>query len=205
MGGTGSGRRARITPRQTTDDYRSIDVRWLTRAGVLRQGERRHIRWTSQGRSNGAINVLAEAGRLVFSYRQRDPDGDWKDEAYPVIITTTACALGGERYWFRCPARGCGRRVAILYAGAIFACRKCYRLTYASKTENEEDRIIRKANRIRARLGWTGGMLEGYGPKPDGMHWKTFDRLEAEHKRLVDLVVRRAAAELFPFAGNSLV
>jgi hypothetical protein len=37
--------------------------------------------------------------------------------------------------WFICPAVGCGRCVAILYGGGIFACRHCYRLAYASSRE----------------------------------------------------------------------
>ena len=37
---------------------------------------------------------------------------------------------------FICPAAGCGRRVAILYRGGIFACRHCYRLAYASSRED---------------------------------------------------------------------
>ena len=48
-----------------------------------------------------------------------------KDEHYAVRIVRTVCNLGGSRAWFICPAVGCGRRVAILYGGGIFACRHC--------------------------------------------------------------------------------
>ena len=57
-----------------------------------------------------------------------------------VPIRLTACHLGGVRPWFVCPVycdgRYCGRRAAILYsAGELFACRRCYGLSYASQQE----------------------------------------------------------------------
>ena len=97
----------------------------------------------------------------------------------------TPCNLGGQRPWFRCPARGCGRRVAILYGGAIFACRHCYRLAYPSQRETADDRAARRADSIRERLGWEPGILNGPGLKPKGMHWRTFKRLKAEHDAFV--------------------
>lgn len=55
---------------------------------------------------------------MILTYRHRIGDsGDWQDESYPVGLDTTPCHLGGERSWFLCPARGCGKRVAILYGG----------------------------------------------------------------------------------------
>jgi hypothetical protein len=52
-----------------------------------------------------------------------------------VGIERTPCHVGGSRPWFICPALGCGRRVAILYGGGIFACRLCFQLAYASARE----------------------------------------------------------------------
>jgi hypothetical protein len=71
----------------------------------------------------------------------------------------TPCNLGGWRAWFICPAVGCGRRVAILYGGGIFACRHCYRLADASSREDAGGRATRRADRLRARLGWHPGIL----------------------------------------------
>ncbi len=98
----------------------------------------------------------------------------------------TPCHLDGQRPWFRCPARGCSRRVAILYGGGIFACRQRYRLAYPSQRENWDGRARQRADRIRARLGWEPGILNGNGLKPKGMHWRTFARLSAEHDALVE-------------------
>jgi len=104
---------------------------------------------------------------------------------YPVYLDWTDCNLAGRRPWFRCPARGCGRRVAILYGGSIFACRHCHQLAYASQREAGYDRAARKADRIRDKLGWEPGILNGEGGKPKGMHWRTFERLQTEHDALV--------------------
>lgn len=43
------------------------------------------------------------------------------------------------------------------------------------------DRANRKADRIREKLGWEPGDLNGDGVKPKGMHWRTFERLKVEH------------------------
>ena len=101
---------------------------------------------------------------------------------YPVPIEWTPCNYGGWRAWFRCPAAGCGRRVALLFLnGGIFACRQCGKLVYASQREHDTDLAIRRADKIRERLGWEPGILNGEGFKPKGMHWRTFERLsEAE-------------------------
>ena len=63
---------------------------------------------------------------MTLIYRSRSGNEDWEDQNYPVWLDWTPCHFGGERPWFRCPAMGCGRRVAILYGGRIFACRHCY-------------------------------------------------------------------------------
>ncbi|MDG4594674.1 MAG: hypothetical protein P9F75_03105 [Candidatus Contendobacter sp.] len=74
--------------------------------------------------------------------------------------------------------------MAILYGGAIFACRHCYRLAYPSQREAPHDRAAQRANKIRARLGWEPGILNGPGwCKPKGMHQRTYERLSAEAEK----------------------
>jgi hypothetical protein len=65
--------------------------------------------------------------------------------------------------------------------GAIFACRHCYRLAYSSQRENLDDRASRRAGKIRDRLKWEPGILNGHGIKPKGMHWRTYQRLTIKH------------------------
>jgi hypothetical protein len=75
--------------------------------------------------------------------------------------------------------------VAILYGGGIFACRHCYQLSYASAREDSGGRAASRADRLRARLGWEPGILNGAGIKPKWMRWRTFERLAAEHDGFV--------------------
>lgn len=185
MGGPGSGRRWHYGAADCTDDYRRLDVRRWQRDGFLTPGRAFGWQWTRDGEKVASIDVRAETDRVILSYRHRSGSGDWQSEEYPVWLDWTVCTYGGRRAWFLCPARGCGRRVAILYGGAIFACRHCYRLAYPSQRESADDRAARRADRIRARLGWEPGILNGEGGKPKGMRWRTFERLSAEHDAFV--------------------
>jgi hypothetical protein len=38
---------------------------------------------------------------------------------------------------------------------------------------------------LRRRLGWEPGILNDNGLRPKGMHWRTFERLVAQHDELV--------------------
>ena len=187
MGGPGSGNRWHYGAKVTTNDYRTLDVRHLAREGVLRPGYSCSWKWTRDGETVASIQMRAEQDRVILIYRQRSGGGEWKDEYYAVRIVRTPCNLGGSRAWFICPAVGCGRRVAILYGGAIFACRHCYQLAYPSAREDVGDRAARRSNKLRAHLGWEPGILNGNGCKPKGMRRRTFERLVAEHDAFVEV------------------
>jgi hypothetical protein len=94
----------------------------------------------------------------------------------------TVHAHGGARPWFRCSASGggrpCGRRVAKLYLrdGAVFMCRHCCGLAYASQSENPRYRAISRAQKARMRLGGSANLLERFPKKPRGMHRRTYYR-----------------------------
>jgi hypothetical protein len=183
MGGIGSGRRWHWGAKATTDGFRALDVRRWARDGLLQAGRAFSWQWTTNGEVTGSINVRAETGRVVLDYRSRSGD-DWQAQNYPVYLDTTPCHIGGARQWFLCPAKSCGRRVAKLYGGAIFACRHCHQLAYPSQREGYHDRALRRAGSIRDKLGWQPGIANGYGPKPKGMHWATFERLCTQHDDL---------------------
>ena len=185
MGGLGSGRRWHLDAKDTTNDYRSIDVRRWQREGLLAPHQSFYWQWSRYGEVVASIGVNTEPERVVLSYRHCCDGEKWKKENYPIYLDWTRCHLGGHRPWFLCPTPGCGRRVAILYCRAIFACRHCYRLAYPSQRETEDDRAARRADWIRARMGWNPGILNGPGLKPKGMHWRTFDKLTAKHDLLV--------------------
>ena len=186
MGGWGSGRGQ--SGRDTTSDYRALDVRRLQRDGLLTPGRWFMWNWTRDGETLASIQIRTETDRVILNYRHKSGGSDWQPMDYPVRLDWTGCTLGGRRAWLLCPARGCGRRVALLYIGGsgIFACRHCYKLAYASQRETCDDRAARRADRIRDRLGWEAGILNGEGDKPKGMHWRTFNRLHTEHNDFVN-------------------
>jgi hypothetical protein len=200
MGGSGSGNRWRYGTKSTTDELRNIDVRRWAREGMLQPGYRGGWQWSRNGQQVASIRMRAEADRVILSYRHRSGGGDWKDEGYPVYIARTACPLGGSRAWFICPAVGCRRRVAILYGGTIFACRRCHQLAYDSTREDASDRATRRADHIRMRLSWEPGILNGDGPKPKWMRWRTFQRLVDRHDEHVSRSMHAAAVK-FGFLG----
>jgi hypothetical protein len=160
---------------------RALDVRKLQRDGLLTPGLAFWLKWMRNGAAVTSIQMRTEVDRVILDYRSRSNGGEWQAMEYPVTLEWTRCHLGGRRAWFFCPARGCGRRVAILFGGSIFACRHCYKLAYECQRETDDYRAMRRADTIRLRLGWMAGIANLEGGKPKGMHWRTFERLKAEH------------------------
>ncbi|MCH8550137.1 MAG: hypothetical protein LAT80_14795, partial [Balneolaceae bacterium] len=92
-------------------------------------------------------------------------------------FATWLAGLGGQRSWFLCPSTGCQRRVAKLYLShGRFACRHCLGLAYQSQRESDNDRLLRRADCLRSKMGWTTGVLNSPGMKPKGMHQRTYDQ-----------------------------
>lgn len=195
MGGIGSGRRGYGGSRNTVEDHRFIDVRRWRRDGLLRPGNWFSWRWSRNGEEVASISVRSESERVVLSYRLRSRDGsEWESIEEPIPLDTTPGTYGGNRVWFRCPLVGCGRRVALLYLGRkYFGCRQCYGLAYASTREADTDRWTRRADKLRERLGWEPGILNGPGGKPKWMRWRTFERLSEKHEFHVSLTLRAMA------------
>lgn len=183
MGGFGSGRSG---GKSTTGDMLALDIRRLSRDGLLKPGLSFNWKWSRSGEPVGNINICTGVDRVTLDYRARDHGGEWQPMNYPVWIAWTPCTYGGRRAWWLCPAAGCGRRVAILYGGKVYACRHCYRLAYRSQREQAHDRETSAADKLRAKLQWEPGILNGNGDKPKGMHWATFERLQAQHDALVN-------------------
>jgi len=71
----------------------------------------------------------------------------------------------------------------VLYAAEDgLGCRVCLRLVYPSTREDDLDRYLRKAAKLRKRLGCPGG-LGAPMVRPHGMDRRTFDRLVVELMR----------------------
>ncbi len=86
MGGTGSGRHWYYGARDTTEDYRSIDVRRWQRAGLLAPHQYFSWQWSRNGETVASIQVRTEPGQVILPYRHRSRGGDWKDQSYPIQL-----------------------------------------------------------------------------------------------------------------------
>ena len=195
MGGFGSGRQG---GKSVTGDMLALDIRRLSRDGFLKPGQSFNWKWSRGGEAVGNINILADVNQVTLDYRARERGGEWQAMNYPVRISWTPCTYGGRRAWWHCPAVGCGRRVAILYGGKVYACRHCHQLSYRTQREQAYDRASSKADKLRDRLGWEAGILNGNGIKPKGMHWRTFEVLEAQHDALVNQSLAGILAKFRP-------
>ena len=195
MGGFGSGRHG---GKRTTGDMWALDIRKVQRAGRLAPGQSFNWQWSRNREPMANINILTDTDRVTLDYRTRDRGGEWQSMNYPVQLSWTSCNFGGQRAWWHCPAVGCGRRVAVLYGGKVYACRHCHKLAYQSQREQLHDRAGSKANKLRDRLNWEAGILNGNGIKPKGMHWATFERLEAQHDALVNQTMAGMMAKFGP-------
>ncbi len=185
MGGKGSGWHWRISTKDTTKNYRIIDVRLWHRQKLLTPNQTFETTWRRNGKINSSIGVHTKFNHIILSYRHQNSNKDWTDFNYPIFLDWTSCNYGNKRPWFLCPTQNCGRRVAILYSGKIFACRYCYQLTYQCQRETFPFRAIHQADKIRKKLNWEAGCFDSYGLKPKGMHRRTFKRLSIKHKTLV--------------------
>ena len=186
MGGIGSGRSRSARSKGIVDRHRFLDIRRWKRDGLLLAPRDFVWQWSRYDEVVASVHVTVREDRVILSHRRQIGFWDWRTERYPVAIHWSRCYFGNRRPWFSCPAQGCGRRVALLYAYGIFACRHCHRLAYQSQRENKYERAERRAERVRRKLGWSPGILNDDGGKPKGIHWSTFERLKSQHDALVE-------------------
>jgi hypothetical protein len=204
LGGYGSGRLSG-SGRDKVEDHRSIDVNDLQRKGCLKPGWSGSWEWMSDGERVAWIVLRAEEDLLRLSYSVSIRGGDREQVKEAVRLAHVSCRLGGVRSYFICPglANGsaCGRRVTKLYgAGLYFSCRHCYRLAHASQSEKVSDRSLRRANKVRERLGGDPGMAAEFPPRPKGMWRRTYERLRKQARN-----AERRADEAFVLRTERLL
>lgn len=108
-------------------------------------------------------------------------------EGERIVTTWTNTNFGGRRQWFLCPS--CDRRCAIIYrrgAGPFWCCRVCGGGRYLSEHESPKARKLRKALKVRKRLGQEGGgLLTPFPVKPEGMQPLRYCRIR-EHAMQIE-------------------
>ena len=202
MGGLGSGRHPGFPT--TLDDFRTIEVGYLRRHGLLRPWTSGWLRWSRAGRETGSVGFAVGRDALTLTYRTRGHgDEGWTEVVEPVRLPRTAQPFGGERVWFACP--GCGRRCAVLYGARRFRCRLCIGVSYGSQHEAAHERLLRRVQGLRARLGGElyASLDLPFPPRPKRMRRATYRRLRARAGRL-ERAMATAAAERFGLAAEEL-
>ena len=143
----------RWNAKETCEAQHWLDVRFMRKQGWLFNGAMGSLSWRCRGEPSGNIGYRVANGFLVLTYKhQRHRSAEWEPGEQYIPILSMACHYGGKRYWWQCLR--CGRRVAVLYgAGKYFLCRHCHNLSYSSQHESKMDRLIRKSNKNKVRLG----------------------------------------------------
>jgi hypothetical protein len=182
MGGSGSGRWGWHFKKTTIEQCATIDASRWTKAGILHEGGTRSG-WESFVHYHVNItDVMHPYANLRYDLRS----GARLD--YPVALQTTQPHYGGLKWWFTCPlvrnGQPCNRRVQKLFLpprDSHFGCRHCYNFSYASRSHGALDRSRERARGIRLRVGGSASFFDPFPPKPKGMWWKTYERLEDEY------------------------
>lgn len=181
MGGWGSGRNWGHKAKKKTSSYPLLDVRFLQRQGLLRRGLAFPYQLIRNGEKTESIHLRIEAKQAILFYTFRTREAELQRLECSVQLEWMACNYGGRRAWFRCPAGGCGRRVAILYFVDVFACRRCHGLAYWSQRCSASEGALARAQAIRERLGECRNIYSPFPQKPPGMHRRTYERLRLLH------------------------
>ena len=137
---------------------------WIWRAGIVTLAYRLRSSFPCVRPSHLAASFVGshEIHRAPHRREQRSSE----DVREFVAFVETSTEFGGRRQWFRCLS--CGNKCRILYGGAYFRCRRCYRLKYEMQYEPPFGRIAIRALKIRERLRCKGGIGEPFPPKPKG-------------------------------------
>lgn len=176
MGGYGSGKRWYYESKSTTNDYSCIDIRrWKRKELLIPNNSFNLINWKDV--ISLQADISPDLNYSIIKYCSKKEGSNSTNLDYFIRIFWMECHFGGKRPWFICPLKKCGKRVAILYGGPIFACRHCFNLAYCSQRETIYERAIRRMQKIKARLQWDTGVFAPEQGKPKGMHWRTFKRL----------------------------
>ena len=113
---------------------------------------------------------------VLSSRRRRRMEGRDRDRRH----RRRAMPLRRERPYFICPGvvngTACGWRVSKLYGpGRYFLCRHCYRLVYASQSQNELGRL--GGGRTRPPSPRRRSGTASHPPRPKGMWRRIYERL----------------------------
>lgn len=125
--------------KSTVEESLSIDMKNFARDVDLTRYATGYTSWKNNiGKEDRVGWEVDPYHSIRFRYTNTKASGESKDYDYEVLIETTPCHYGGERWWFLCPV--CFRRCQIIYqppGQGVFACRICHNLSYKSQQEGK--------------------------------------------------------------------
>lgn len=116
--------------------------------------DRRWFAARMSGRGAGHPLTVQVEGEAVRILRQFEAPPGNQPNGFRIQLDRTYRRFGGSRWWLISPRPDCGRRGDLVYpAGGEFNCRRCLALAYELQRENRRFRALRRAQKIRVRLG----------------------------------------------------
>lgn len=143
-------RQARWDRKNTTNEYKHIDIREFKKRGVLKEWELHlgTLTFRSGGRETWSLSYWIDMREplrrfIKLKFSQSVNWGERIPYEHTIRITYTECYFWWMRYWFVCPH--CMNRYTSLYLSSHgqFYCRKCLNLGYQSQLEGQFSRMWR--------------------------------------------------------------
>lgn len=203
MGNYFSGNR-RDDRKPVVEDFLCLDVNRLSREGLLRLPAEPCIwRWWERRGGEPVASVSLRAGHVIARDGTELDDANylriafWRgDTAVRRVIQVVwqACHFGGSRPYFLCPS--CRKkRTNLFLMNGDFICRECGNMGYACQLEHRPDRLLRRAIKLRRRLG-AGPGVRDFIDRPRGMHRTRFHHMLDEIEGLEAAALAWAVANL---------
>lgn len=152
MGGIGSGQKRRVH-RGSVEQFPSIDLRILKRAGLLRFGECTYdtLCWLNQGLEQLSARIFIDLSDADDAFIKILSDTHQIPKKIRAAIECVPCPLGGYRCYFLCPLEGT-RCEQLFWVDGAWASRKAHKLTYASQSKDELSRARRKVAKLHRQV-----------------------------------------------------
>jgi hypothetical protein len=202
MGGFGSGRRAG-GGRALVEDALVLDLSWLMREGLVRQGTVTAVLSWSAASVDYAATLAPPVGWIDLRYLVKTPDACGEERTHDrhevrerIALEPKEQRFGGLSWLMQCPVSGRScRKLYLPPGGDRFAARQVHGLAYASQRQRHGDRALTQARRIRRHLGASRGIGDPVA-RPKHMRERTFARLLARLLRHEAAVIASARHRL---------
>lgn len=166
-----------------TSEFTQIDIRDWAARGYLYDGSKFFLTFKYRETIVRHIYIRIDDELAFFNFIDK-PEVNFSDKKsdYVINIAYTPCHFGGQRPWFICAETTkngpCNRQAAILYRdGNRLACRHCLKLSYPTQHLARYERILKRQETIRRKLGATAPGKTAIPSRPKGMHRSTYCRL----------------------------